>query len=273
MNPELAKALLAVQQEAPKLQRDGINPHFGSEYVTLESLMQTVLPILNAHGVVLVQAPAEGVLVTRLIHADTGEVEAARTPLMLTKQDPQSQGSAITYARRYALMAMLGLAADADDDGNAARPSTQPTSAAGKQKAPTGNTAKAKTFDPGKQLAPGAIAVKSEDDATHLRLAQRDLAPDEDWVAVENHLAMAVFDAILPDLTPAQWGMFWKRLANAVAKAYENGDFPPPTREEIQAAYAWAFNGTVIELSSLVGPFEDTTEAGTPEPEKSEEKA
>ena len=39
MNPELAKALLAVQQEAPKLQRDGINPHFGSEYVTLEALM------------------------------------------------------------------------------------------------------------------------------------------------------------------------------------------------------------------------------------------
>ena len=129
---EIWKALLEVQKEAPALQRDGLNPHFKSKYVTLETVMQTVLPILNRHGVVLVQATDyDDNLITKLIHADTGELESTAMRMVMSKDDAQGYGSAMTYARRYAIMGMLGLVADADDDGNAA--STAPAKKAAKK--------------------------------------------------------------------------------------------------------------------------------------------
>lgn len=121
----LAQALLAFQAEAPALQKNKINPAFRAKYLTLDAMLEQVLPVLNKHGLVVVQRPtilAEGTpgLRTRIIHAPSGECEEDVMPLLLAKQDPQGLGSAITYARRYSLMAMLGLAADEDDDGNKA---------------------------------------------------------------------------------------------------------------------------------------------------------
>lgn len=121
----LMSALLAVQQAAPKLQKDAINPHFKNKYVSLDKLMDAVLPVLNEHKlawVTLPDADSEGrpVLRYRLIHTPTVETLEGSMPLLLTKQDPQGQGSAITYARRYSLMAVLGLVANTDDDARAA---------------------------------------------------------------------------------------------------------------------------------------------------------
>lgn len=117
----LPQALLAFQAEGVKLQKDAINPHFKNRYISLDSLMADVLPVLNKCGLVLLQLPTEvdGVpsLTTRLVHAGTGDAVEATMPLALQKVDPQSQGSALTYARRYALMAFLGLVADEDTDG------------------------------------------------------------------------------------------------------------------------------------------------------------
>ncbi len=135
---EIWKALLEVQKEAPALQRDGLNPHFKSKYVTLETVMATVLPILNKHGVVLVQntefIDGVDVLATRLIHAESGDSVNADMRLVMSKDDAQGYGSAMTYARRYAIMGMLGLVADADDDGNAA--SAPQSRSKGKPEAP-----------------------------------------------------------------------------------------------------------------------------------------
>lgn len=130
----LYQALLAVQAELPHLQKTAINPHFHSKYVPLEDLHEVVLPILHKHGLVWVTMPMLGgvgdtpqaCLHYRLIHAESGHEIEGLMPLVLGKNDPQGQGSAITYARRYALMAVLGLVADNDDDGNAA--STRPAS-------------------------------------------------------------------------------------------------------------------------------------------------
>lgn len=122
----LGAALLEAQKDAPGLQRDAINPHFRSNYVSLDSLVAVVLPILNKHGIVVMQTPtiSDGrpALRTKLIHAASGESEEDTMLLELEKDTPQGQGSAITYARRYSLMSMLGLVADVDDDGNAATP-------------------------------------------------------------------------------------------------------------------------------------------------------
>jgi hypothetical protein len=121
----LAKSLHAFQSKAPSIQKDGVNPHFKNRYVTLEALIEAVLPTLNQCGLVLSQSPAFGpngepALTTRITHMPTGETLESTMPLLVGKSDPQGLGSAITYARRYSLMAMLGLVADEDDDGNRA---------------------------------------------------------------------------------------------------------------------------------------------------------
>jgi hypothetical protein len=118
----LMGALLAVQAEAPQLQEDGVNPHFKNRYVPLDSLMKAITPVLTKHGLVWVTLPCrdgqgEPALAYRLIHAETGGEINGTMPLMLKASDPQGQGSAITYARRYSLMAVLGLVANKDDDG------------------------------------------------------------------------------------------------------------------------------------------------------------
>ncbi len=129
MTPALAAALVSAQADMPALQRDKLNPHFKSRYLSLESLLEEVLPVLNSHGLALVQLPSFGLgqdgstypaLQTMIIHGESGESIETTMLLLAVKSDPQGQGSAITYARRYSLMSMLGLSADEDDDGNAA---------------------------------------------------------------------------------------------------------------------------------------------------------
>ncbi len=123
---EITVALIAAQGGLPKLSKDKINPFFKHGYVGLETVMPEALAILNKNGMALTQTvgTAEGggtTLSTTILHS-SGEWISDTQPLLLVKPDPQGQGSAITYGRRYAVMAMLGLVADDDDDGAAASP-------------------------------------------------------------------------------------------------------------------------------------------------------
>ena len=123
---EITVALIAAQSELPKLSKDKINPFFKSRYVSLDTVMPEALKILNKNGMALTQTVGTAedggsTLSTTILHS-SGEWISDTQPLLLVKPDPQGQGSAITYARRYGLMAMLGLVADDDDDGAAASP-------------------------------------------------------------------------------------------------------------------------------------------------------
>lgn len=117
----LLAAMLAVQKQAPKLKKSATNPHFKSKFAPLDEIVETINPILSAHGLVWSTMPSQSdsgpTLRYRLAHAPSGESEEGEMPLLLSKQDAQGQGSAITYARRYALCAVLNLVADEDDDG------------------------------------------------------------------------------------------------------------------------------------------------------------
>jgi len=119
----IAKKLAEAQAEMKNASLDGLNPHFTSRYATLASIRDATVPILAKHGIALVQGTQvlDGTLVafTRLAHGD--EWYESTYPVAIEK--PQQMGSAITYAKRYMLAAMCGIAAEDDDDGNAAQTS------------------------------------------------------------------------------------------------------------------------------------------------------
>lgn len=116
-------ALAAAQSEMKPAAKDVTNPHFKSKYADLASVMAASVPYLTKHGIAVLQPPhdEEGSLYVKTIlaHGDSGSTLECRIPLIIAKNDMQGYGSAVTYARRYGLMAMAGIAAD-DDDGNAA---------------------------------------------------------------------------------------------------------------------------------------------------------
>jgi len=120
---DLAKALATAQQEIKDAVRDASNPHFRSHFASLASVRAAVLPALTRHGLAVSQLPlvtAEGAgAVTMLLHG-SGQWLRCDLVLPVGKRDPQACGSAISYARRYALGAIACVATDDDDDGEVA---------------------------------------------------------------------------------------------------------------------------------------------------------
>jgi hypothetical protein len=122
---EIAAALAKAQATMKNAALNKVNPHFRSKYADLAVIRDTVVPPLAANGIAVVQTlDAEGGgpwVMTRLIHTSGQWIESA-CPIP-NGQDMQKMGSAITYARRYSLSAICGIAADEDDDANeAAKP-------------------------------------------------------------------------------------------------------------------------------------------------------
>ena len=121
---ELAGAILKVQAEICPAVKDRENPFAKTKYATLNSVVEASRAALLKHGVWLVQysIPAEvghlG-LVTKMVHATSGQWQTSLMVMPLPKADPQGYGSALTYARRYSLATLVGLVVE-DDDGEAA---------------------------------------------------------------------------------------------------------------------------------------------------------
>ena len=120
---ELAAALAKAQGQIQGAVKDSTNPAFKSRYADLASVWDACRVALSLNGLAVVQGPAlvgQGVSVTtRLLHS-SGQWAESTLMLPMDKATAQGAGSAITYARRYALAAMVGVAPDDDDDGNAA---------------------------------------------------------------------------------------------------------------------------------------------------------
>jgi hypothetical protein len=121
---EIREALFEIQKKGLSLTKDATNPHFGNTYATLGAVLEVVVPELTERGVLLSQQPCVvgevgPVLRTSLTDTDSKEGLTFDTPLILDKTTMQGLGSAITYARRYALVSLFNLDAE-DDDGNEA---------------------------------------------------------------------------------------------------------------------------------------------------------
>jgi len=129
---ELAKALINVQRTIQPAIKDATNPFVQNRYATLNSVMDSCREALLENSIWMTQFPVPAEpgylgLVTKLTHAESGQWQSSLAVVPLPKADPQGMGSAMTYARRYALSAMLGIITD-DDDGEDAKLPTKTVS-------------------------------------------------------------------------------------------------------------------------------------------------
>jgi hypothetical protein len=132
---KITTALILAGDKIKHAIKDAQNNHMKNTYATLGSVIDAVKDELLKVDVVIIQSPDSKSLVTRLQHV-SGEYIENTMDLILTKNDMQGLGSAITYARRYSLAAMLNIAQE-DDDGTLASKSKAPSRILTKATQPT----------------------------------------------------------------------------------------------------------------------------------------
>ena len=120
---QIYAAFVKAQKAFNPALKSSVNPHFKSRYVGLDGCVEAVIDALNDNGIALIQETSEcenGVIVeTVFIHESGESMKCGKLHVPASKMDAQGYGSALTYARRYSLMAACGIAPE-DDDGNAA---------------------------------------------------------------------------------------------------------------------------------------------------------
>lgn len=120
---KLFPALLKVKSELGSVTKSASNPFYKSKYADLNTHLEVVEPVLERHGMMLLQPGVAGgygadsstIVESVIIHAESGQWVSSEMSLILPKVTMQDAGSAITYARRYTLGALLALRAEDDD--------------------------------------------------------------------------------------------------------------------------------------------------------------
>jgi hypothetical protein len=227
----LAVAMAKAQAEMNNPAKDSVNPHFKSRYADLAAVLDAIKPVLLRHGLSVMQFPCElddaAALTTLLVHAASGEWIETCIKLRPVKADPQGVGSSLTYMRRYCLLAVAGVTAEDDDDGNAAthRPAEKQSA---KQPAPAANGRPQMTLP---QLVQTLKTKQPPADGS-------DLSQRVGWLATQlprllNGFDPADLDAAIGDaldlaeswryetLTPAQARQAWQVVVDYAAKAGE----------------------------------------------------
>ena len=167
---ELAKALINVQRQLQPATKDADNPFTKSKYATLNSVMDSCREALLSNGIWLCQYPVPAEpgylgLVTKLTHAESGQWQSSLAVVPLPKADPQGVGISMTYMRRYALSAMLGIVTEEDTDGEFAsgkpnRPQSQKNAVTAPQRVKTtqDDSGQAKKISPASNRASGGLS-------------------------------------------------------------------------------------------------------------------
>lgn len=123
---KLAEALAKAQGQMKPAVYDGTNPHFRAKYATLTAVMESCRPALSANGIALLQStvvegePVARVGVSTMLVHTSGQWVLGTLHLKPVNDTPQAVGSALTYARRYSLAALVGIVAEEDDDAEKA---------------------------------------------------------------------------------------------------------------------------------------------------------
>lgn len=148
---EFSKAFAKTQQEMKQPLKDANNPFFKSKYVPLENVVEAITESASKNGLSFTQFPSSdefgNVRVGTLVMHESGEwIEYDPIKMKPVKNDPQSIGSAITYAKRYALSAIFGITSDQDDDGNEATQTKKQPAKTKKQDEPVISVEKANYY-------------------------------------------------------------------------------------------------------------------------------
>lgn len=201
----LAAALCKAQSAMTAAVVNKTNPHFKSKYADLASVIEAVRKPLTANGLSFTQTTQYGqefYLLTTLLHT-SGQWLRSEYPLPVNAT-PQQMGSALTYARRYSLSAIAGIAADEDDDGNAVQ---------------TKKPAPAPSLEESKRIAPHEIAMPDKPRAS-------------DWIEFGQLLLEAVNGAA-DDAEAKAWKEANRRLLDHMT----DKEFPfPKTAERLDIA-------------------------------------
>lgn len=126
----IASALVKFQSEVEAIRKKATNPFYRSKYATLSDIFEAIRQPLSDNGLAVSQFPAGDDQLTTILMHNSGEYMLTTVTIRPVKNDPQALGSAITYMRRYALVSVLGLSIDDDDDGNKASGKDVQTTAA-----------------------------------------------------------------------------------------------------------------------------------------------
>ena len=236
----LVAALARAQAKFGPVLKSHTNPHFGSKYADLADVLGVVRPALAAEGIAIVQ-PIEvdtdtghSFLVTRLLFAD--DALESRMPLQID-QKAQDLGSRLTYLRRFQLSALVGVAAEDDDDGNAANEAPTRT------RTPRERTYVAERTTDSPQPAGNLPATDKQQGAIVAKLKTCGASKRDEQVALLKHLtgfdsvkaltkqqASDVIDQLAPYEAGQEWGMFVYSNGGAVGvvnvgeEPFEMGD-------------------------------------------------
>lgn len=179
------QALVAAQKNFESAAKTSNNPHFRSKYAALDVCVDAVKEALNNEGIFLLQKThgcTDGVMVeTIFIHESGDQLSGGVLHVPASKHDAQGYGSALTYARRYSLLAACGIAPE-DDDGNAATKSPPKTI-----KQPSDQEIEAKRFE----------VTQAFEAATNTDELRKALDPAREWAKL---YGLAKFNNEIVDL-------------------------------------------------------------------------
>lgn len=130
---EITAAILKIKKAAIKVPKKGENPYYNSKYAALDDVLNALRSPLLDNGLLVMQHPEEHHLTTLIVHPSSGEWIESRANLIMTRNDPQALGSAITYMRRYALCSIFFLEMEDDDANTASTPVAENTKTASSQ--------------------------------------------------------------------------------------------------------------------------------------------
>lgn len=186
----IAAALVKAQKEFGPALKTSTNPHFRTKYADLSACIEAVIDGLNNNGIYLMQLNEEregGVCIqTVFIHESGEQLTAGSLFVPAAKQDPQGYGSALTYARRYSLMAACGIAPEDNDANSAKAPAPRPVVVSPPPAAPTPKPKAASVVPP---------KMEGKDSQWQLKVSAEPDTEWEDWLKTVVDLTVFALEA------------------------------------------------------------------------------
>jgi hypothetical protein len=214
---EIASALVKAQKAFGPALKTSTNPAFRSKYAKLENCIEAVIDALNDNGIMLMQPThlcEDGVIVeTMFLHESGEQISNGKLHVPATKHDAQGYGSALTYARRYSLLAACGIAAE-DDDGEAA---SKPKAAPAKPVAQAAAPAKA---------SPPPAKIEGKEGPWQLKVSIEPQGEFADWASIvmdatKLGLEQAASEADVMSLFRTNKNIFDRMKAEPGSSAYD----------------------------------------------------